>query len=53
MFLVLLQRLLCQHSVAVAVETLENALRHLYAIDAIDEGGDITAIGRQMAGALF
>ena len=35
-----------------AGEALEDALRQLYLIDAIDENGVITRIGRKMAGLL-
>lgn len=37
------------HNVS-AGESLEDALRQLYLIDAIDEKGQITPIGRTMAG---
>jgi HrpA-like RNA helicase len=33
-----------------AGESLEDALRQLYLIDAIDETGQITDVGRMMAG---
>lgn len=33
-----------------AGESLEDALRQLYLIDAIDENGQITEIGKSMAG---
>lgn len=33
-------------------ESLEDALRQLYLIDAIDENGQITDVGRVMAGIL-
>lgn len=36
---------------AFAGESLEDALRQLYLIDAIDENGLITQIGRKMAGS--
>ena len=35
-----------------AGESLEDALRQLYLIDAIDENGQITDVGRIMAGIL-
>lgn len=34
----------------VAVESLEDALKQLYLVDAIDENGSITSLGRKMAG---
>lgn len=34
----------------VAAESLEDALKQLYLIDAIDENGLITKVGRTMAG---
>ena len=37
----------------VAAEALQDALRQLYLIDAIDENGSITSIGRTMAGIRF
>lgn len=36
-----------------AAESLEDALKQLYLIDAIDENGSITSIGRTMAGTSF
>ena len=36
-----------------AAESLEDALKQLYLIDAIDENGLITSIGRVMAGKRF
>lgn len=36
-----------------AAEALQDALRQLYLIDAIDEDGSITSIGRTMAGIRF
>ena len=36
-----------------AAETLEDALKQLYLIDAIDENGAITNIGQKMAGTRF
>lgn len=34
----------------VVAESLEDALRQLYLIDAIDEDGSITSLGQTMAG---
>lgn len=34
-------------------ESLEDALKQLYLIDAIDENGSITSIGQTMAGKRF
>lgn len=42
-----------QNSHASAGESLEDALKQLYLIDAIDENGTITHIGRTMAGTKF
>lgn len=36
-----------------AAESLQDALRQLYLIDAIDENGSITSVGRTMAGIRF
>lgn len=36
-----------------AAESLEDALKQLYLIDAIDENGLITKVGRTMAGTTF
>ena len=36
-----------------AVEALEDALKQLYLIDAIDDEGSITSLGRTMAGKNF
>lgn len=33
-----------------AAESLEDALRQLYLIDAIDENGSVTKVGQTMAG---
>lgn len=40
----------CTSHCFAAVESLEDALRQLYLIDAIDENGSITSLGRTMAG---
>lgn len=36
-----------------AAESLQDALKQLYLIDAIDENGAVTSIGRKMAGTYF
>lgn len=36
-----------------AAESLRDALKQLYLIDAIDENGSITSVGRKMAGTYF
>jgi HrpA-like RNA helicase len=36
-----------------AAESLQDALKQLYLIDAIDENGAITSIGRKMAGTFL
>jgi HrpA-like RNA helicase len=36
-----------------AAESLQDALKQLYLIDAIDENGSITSFGRVMAGKRF
>lgn len=36
-----------------AAESLQDALKQLYLIDAIDESGTITSIGQKMAGTYF
>lgn len=36
-----------------AAESLQDALKQLFLIDAIDENGTITSIGKTMAGILF
>lgn len=36
-----------------AAESLQDALKQLFLIDAIDENGNITSIGNTMSGMLF
>lgn len=36
-----------------AAESLEDALKQLYLIDAIDENGAITSVGRTMSGMFY